>query len=57
MEKKPPRPVRPPPPRPSRNQFGDRTDTVYAGGTPLLDERTGRSLARRDYLRKRPPKR
>ena len=51
MPKKPPR--RPVPPKP-RNEFGDRPDTVYAGGTPLFDERTGKSIPKRDYQRKRP---
>jgi hypothetical protein len=53
MPKKPsrPRPVRPPKPR---NEFGDPADTVYAGGTPLFDERTGKSIPKRDYQRKRP---
>jgi hypothetical protein len=50
-----PRPPRPAPPKPGRNEFGDPKDTLYAGGTPLFDERTGRSVPRRE-VRKRPPK-
>jgi hypothetical protein len=46
-----PRPVRPAKPR---NEFGDQRDTVYAGGTPLFDERTGKAISKRDYVRKRP---
>jgi hypothetical protein len=56
MDKKPPRPGRPRPGRSPRNEFGDPLDTVYAGGTPLLDERTGRAIPRGDHKRKRPPK-
>jgi hypothetical protein len=54
MDRKPkrpqPRPVRPPKPR---NEFGDPPDTLYAGGTPLFDERGSRIVPRRDG-RKRP---
>jgi len=32
------------------NQFGDPIGTVYAGGTPLFDEKTGQSLDRLDYV-------
>lgn len=32
------------------NQYGDPTGTVYAGGTPLVDEKTGRNLDRIDYI-------
>ncbi len=38
-----------------RNEFGDPPDTVYAGGTPLFDERTGRTLDRYEYILKRHP--
>jgi|tagenome__1003787_1003787.scaffolds.fasta_scaffold19374816_2 hypothetical protein len=55
MPKKP-SPPRPVPPRPPRNEFGDPPDTLYAGGTPRFDERTGRSVPPRPP-RKRPPKR
>lgn len=32
------------------NKFGDPPDTVYTGGTPLLDERTGEQIDRYDYI-------
>lgn len=32
------------------NEFGDSRDTVYAGGTPLFDMRTGRTKDRYDYI-------
>ena len=32
------------------NEYGDPLDTLYAGGTPLFDEATGKSLNRFDYL-------
>jgi hypothetical protein len=32
------------------NQYGDKTDTVYAGGTPLFDEATGKYTKLYDYL-------
>jgi len=38
-----------------RNEFGDPEGTVYAGGTPLFDERTGRSKDRYDYILERHP--
>jgi hypothetical protein len=52
MAKKPtkrPAPTAPPRSRPpkGRNEFGDPADTLYAGGTPLFDERTGKSVPRR----------
>lgn len=37
------------------NQFGDPPDTVYAGGTPLFDEKTGRSTPREQYVFSRRP--
>jgi hypothetical protein len=37
------------------NPFGDPVDTVYAGGTPLFDERTGERTDRLDYLARRHP--
>ncbi len=37
------------------NTYGDPKDTVYAGGTPLFDERTGRSRDRYDYILERHP--
>ena len=32
------------------NQFGDPPDTVYLGGTPLFDEKTGRRTDREAYV-------
>lgn len=32
------------------NEFGDPKGTMYAGGTPLFDERTGRVRDRYDYI-------
>jgi hypothetical protein len=32
------------------NQYGDPVGTVYAGGTPLFDERTGRTTDRIQHL-------
>ena len=37
------------------NQYGDAKDTVYAGGTPLFNEMTGRTLDRYEYILKRHP--
>jgi hypothetical protein len=37
------------------NQFGDPPDTVYAGGTPLFDEKTGRAIPRDRYVFGRHP--
>lgn len=39
------------------NQFGDPVGTVYAGGTPLIDEKTGRTLDRMDYILTKHPDR
>jgi hypothetical protein len=33
-----------------RNEFGDPRDTVYAGGTPLFDERTGKTRDRFEHI-------
>lgn len=38
-----------------RNEFGDRKGTMYAGGTPLFDELTGRTRDRYEYILKRHP--
>jgi len=38
-----------------RNEFGDPPGTVYAGGTPLFNEFTGRNLDRYEYILKRHP--
>jgi hypothetical protein len=32
------------------NPFGDPAGTMYAGGTPLFDEKTGRSTPRDQYV-------
>ncbi len=37
------------------NEFGDPKGTVYAGGTPLFNELTGKSIDRYDYILKRHP--
>jgi hypothetical protein len=37
------------------NPFGDPPDTVYAGGTPLFNEKTGESVPREQYLFSRHP--
>jgi hypothetical protein len=38
------------------NSYGDPEDTMYAGGTPLFNERTGTRIDRYDYLVKKFPK-
>lgn len=35
------------------NRYGDIKDTVYSGGTPLFDERTGQSTDRYEYILRR----
>jgi hypothetical protein len=37
------------------NDYGDPKDTMYAGGTPLFDEMTGRRLDRYQYILKKHP--
>lgn len=37
------------------NTFGDPPDTMYMGGTPLFDERTGKSRDRYEYILERHP--
>ncbi len=32
------------------NEFGDPKDTVYAGGTPLFNEMTGKRRDRYEYI-------
>jgi hypothetical protein len=32
------------------NSFGDPEGTMYAGGTPLFDERTGAAIPREQYV-------
>ena len=34
----------------NRNPYGDEPDTMYMGGTPLFDERTGRSRDKYEYI-------
>lgn len=38
-----------------KNEYGDNPGTVYAGGTPLFNEMTGRTLDRYEYILKRHP--
>jgi hypothetical protein len=38
-----------------RNPYGDPQGTVYAGGTPLFDERTGRTRDRYEYILEKHP--
>lgn len=38
-----------------RNEFGDEPGTMYAGGTPLFNEMTGRRLDKYEYILKRHP--
>jgi len=37
------------------NPYGDPPDTMYAGGTPLFDERTGKTRDRYEYILERHP--
>ena len=37
------------------NPFGDPEGTMYTGGTPLFDEKTGRSTPREQYVFARHP--
>jgi len=37
------------------NPFGDPPGTDYAGGTPLYDERTGRTEDREEHVRRKHP--
>lgn len=39
----------------NRNPYGDPPGTIYTGGTPLFDERTGRTRDRYDYILDRHP--
>jgi hypothetical protein len=39
------------------NQYGDSKDTVYMGGNPLFDEKTGQTINRYDYILKKYPNR
>ncbi len=37
------------------NPYGDPADTVYAGGTPLFNERTGKTKDRYEYILEKHP--
>jgi hypothetical protein len=37
------------------NSYGDPPETSYAGGTPLFDEKTGKSRDRIEYVLSRKP--
>lgn len=37
------------------NRFGDPLDRMYAGGSPLFDERTGTTTPRRQYVARSHP--
>lgn len=37
------------------NRYGDPAGLMYAGGSPLFDERTGTSISRREYVGQRRP--
>ena len=39
------------------NQYADPKDTVYMGGTPLFDEKTGKSIDKYEYILKNHPDR
>ncbi len=39
------------------NQYGDAAGTVYAGGTPLVNEKTGKTIDRIDYILSKHPDR
>lgn len=39
------------------NQYGDPKDTVYMGGTPLFDERTGETIDKYEYILRQHPDR
>lgn len=37
------------------NRYGDSKDTVYTGGTPLFNEKTGETIDRYKYILRRHP--
>lgn len=37
------------------NQYGDSKDTVYMGGTPLFNEKTGEIIDRYEYILRNHP--
>jgi hypothetical protein len=41
----------------SLNQYGDPEETMYAGGTPLFDERTGQPVSKYEYIVRQHPDR
>jgi hypothetical protein len=41
--------------REGRNQYGDPKDTMYAGGNPLFDERSGQMKDRYEYILNKHP--
>lgn len=38
-----------------KNEYGDDKGTMYAGGTPLFDERTGNTKDRYEYILEKHP--
>lgn len=38
-----------------RNKYGDPPGTMYAGGSPLFDERSGRMRDRYEYILEKHP--
>lgn len=38
-----------------RNEYGDPTETVYAGGNPLFDERSAKLKDRYEYILEKHP--
>jgi len=39
------------------NQYGDPKNTAYMGGTPLFDEKTGKSIDKYEYILRKHPDR
>jgi hypothetical protein len=37
------------------NRYGDPSGTMYAGGTPLFNEQTGKTISRKDYVAQKRP--
>jgi hypothetical protein len=38
-----------------RDEYGNKRGTMYAGGTPLFDERTGQQKDRHEYILEKHP--
>jgi hypothetical protein len=38
-----------------RNPYGDAQNTMYAGGTPLFDERSGKTKDKYEYILEKHP--